>query len=74
MLEPLSRGISVMGTEPRQAHAVNLGGNFLIFAMVHALSESFVFAEAQGIDPGAFLEAVNSALFQSPFYAWPTAR
>ena len=64
-----SRGISVMGTEPRQAHAVKLGGNFLISAMVHALSESFVFAEAQGIDPGAFLEAVNSALFQSPFYA-----
>ena len=69
VLEPLSRGISVVGSEPRQANAVKLGGNFLISAMIHALSESFVFAEAQGIDPGAFLEAVNSALFQSPFYA-----
>jgi 3-hydroxyisobutyrate dehydrogenase-like beta-hydroxyacid dehydrogenase len=69
LLEPLSRGISVVGTEPRQAHAVKLGGNFLITMMVQSLSESFVYAKAQGIDPGIFFEAVNSALFQSPFYA-----
>jgi len=69
LLEPLSRGISVVGPEPRQANAVKLGGNFLISAMIHGLAESFVFAEAQGIDPGTFAETVNSALFQSPFYA-----
>lgn len=68
LLEPLSRGISVVGTEPRQAHAVKLGGNFLITMMVQSLSESFVYAERQGVDPGKFFEAVNSALFQSPFY------
>jgi 3-hydroxyisobutyrate dehydrogenase-like beta-hydroxyacid dehydrogenase len=68
-LEPLSRGISVIGKEPRQAHALKLGGNFLISAMIHSLSEAFVYAEAQGIAPSVFLEAVNSALFQSPFYA-----
>ncbi len=68
LLEPLSRGISVVGTEPRQAHAVKLGGNFLITMMVQSLSESFVYAEKQGVDPAAFFEAVNSALFQSPFY------
>lgn len=69
VLEPLSRGISVIGKEPRQAHALKLGGNFLISAMIHSLSEAFVYAEAQGIEPAVFLEAVNSALFQSPFYA-----
>jgi len=37
--------------------------------MIQALSESFVYAAAQGIDPEAFLSSVNSALFQSPFYA-----
>jgi 3-hydroxyisobutyrate dehydrogenase-like beta-hydroxyacid dehydrogenase len=68
LLEPLSRGISVIGSEPRQAHALKLGGNFLISATIHSLSESFVYAESQGIDPRAFLEAVNSALFQSPLY------
>jgi 3-hydroxyisobutyrate dehydrogenase-like beta-hydroxyacid dehydrogenase len=69
LLEPLSRGISVIGREPRQAHAVKLGGNFLISTMIQSLSEAFVFAESQGVDPQQFLEAVNSALFQSPFYA-----
>src|SRR5271157_5841737 len=68
-LEPMSRGLSVVGKEPRQAHALKLGGNFLISAMIHTLGESFVYAEAQGIAPAAFLETVNSALFQSPLYA-----
>ncbi len=69
LLEPLSRGITVVGAEPWQAHSVKLGGNFLISAMIHSLSEAFVYAEGQGIDPAVFLETVNSALFQSPFYA-----
>jgi 3-hydroxyisobutyrate dehydrogenase-like beta-hydroxyacid dehydrogenase len=69
LLVPLSRGISVIGPEPRQAHALKLGGNFMISAMIHALGEAFVYAEAQGIAPETFLETVNSALFQSPFYA-----
>ncbi len=69
VLEPMSRGISVVGKEPRMAHAVKLGGNFLISAMIHSLSESFVFAQGQGIEPAIFMETVNSALFQSPFYA-----
>jgi 3-hydroxyisobutyrate dehydrogenase-like beta-hydroxyacid dehydrogenase len=69
LLAPLSRGLSVIGTEPRQAHALKLGGNFLISAMIHSLGESFVYAEVQGIAPSVFFEAVNSALFQSPFYA-----
>lgn len=69
ILEPMSRGISVVGSEPWQAHALKLGGNFLISTMIQSLSEAFVFAESQGIEPEVFLEAVNSALFQSPFYA-----
>lgn len=69
LLEPLSRGISVIGKEPSQAHALKLGGNFLISAMIHSLGEAFVYAKRQGIDPEVFLETVNSALFQSPFYA-----
>ena len=69
LVEPFSRGISVVGKEPRQAHALKLGGNFLISAMIHSLGEAFVFAESQGMAPEVFIETVNSALFQSPFYA-----
>lgn len=69
LLGSISRGYTIVGSEPKQAHALKLGGNFMITAMVQALSEAFVFAEAQGFDPHVFLETVNSALFQSPFYA-----
>ena len=67
LLASISRGYTVVGSEPKQAHALKLGGNFMITAMVQALSEAFVFADAQGIEPKVFLETVNSALFQSPF-------
>lgn len=69
LLETFSRGITVVGAEPSQAHAVKLAGNFLITMMIQSLSEAIVFARASGIDPATLLETVNSALFQSPFYA-----
>ncbi len=68
LFEPFSRGVSVVGEEPRQAHAVKLGGNFMISAMIHSMSEAFVYAKAQGVDPEAFIETINHALFQSPLY------
>jgi len=69
LLTAISRGITVVGKDPRQAHAVKLGGNFLMIAMIHSLSEAFVFADRQGVEPERFFEAVNNALFQSPCYA-----
>jgi len=69
LLEMLSRGITVVGAEPGQAHAMKLGGNFLISAMIQALCDGCVYAESQGIDAATFLETANNALFQSPFYA-----
>jgi 3-hydroxyisobutyrate dehydrogenase-like beta-hydroxyacid dehydrogenase len=69
LLEPLARGVSVVGALPKHAHALKLGGNFLISAMIHSLSEAFVYAQSQDIDPELFFETVNNALFQSPFYA-----
>src|SRR5271154_3124261 len=68
LLEEISRGITVVSEEPWRAHALKIGGNFLITAMIESLSEAMVFAEAQGIDPALFLETVNTALFRSPFY------
>jgi 3-hydroxyisobutyrate dehydrogenase-like beta-hydroxyacid dehydrogenase len=68
LLGYFSRGVTVVSENPWSAHALKLGGNFLITAMIASLTESFVYAEALEIDPEVFLEAVNSALFQSPFY------
>jgi 3-hydroxyisobutyrate dehydrogenase-like beta-hydroxyacid dehydrogenase len=68
VFEPMSRGITVIGEEPSQAHAAKLAGNFTISMMIQTLSEAIVFGKASGIDPALLLETINSALFQSPFY------
>jgi 3-hydroxyisobutyrate dehydrogenase-like beta-hydroxyacid dehydrogenase len=68
LLESFSRVVTVVGEKPSAAHALKLGGNFLITAMIASLSESLVYAEALGIQPGIFLEVVNGGLFRSPFY------
>ncbi len=68
VLQAVSRGLTVVSDQPWRAHALKLGGNFMIAAMVQAMSEASVFAESQGIPPALFLETVNSALFQSVFY------
>jgi 3-hydroxyisobutyrate dehydrogenase-like beta-hydroxyacid dehydrogenase len=68
LLESVSRGLTVVSGEPWQAHALKLGGNFMITAMIQTLSEAFVYAESQGIPPALFHQTVNSALFQSQLY------
>jgi 3-hydroxyisobutyrate dehydrogenase-like beta-hydroxyacid dehydrogenase len=68
LLEAFSRGVTIVAEKPSSAHALKLGGNFLITAMIASLSESLTYAEANGIEPSLFLETVNSALFRSPLY------
>lgn len=68
VLDAIGQGLTIVGNEAWQAHAFKLGGNFMISAMVQTISEAFVFASSQGIHPELFLETVNEALFQSPFY------
>jgi 3-hydroxyisobutyrate dehydrogenase-like beta-hydroxyacid dehydrogenase len=68
LLDTFSRGVTVVSEKPSSAHALKLGGNFLITAMIASLSEGLVYAEALGIEPRIYLETINSALFQSPFY------
>ena len=67
VLELISRGHTVAGSRPSQANALKLAGNFMISSMIASLSEAFTVVESQAVDPGIFLETVNSALFQSPF-------
>jgi 3-hydroxyisobutyrate dehydrogenase-like beta-hydroxyacid dehydrogenase len=68
LAEKFSRGITVVAETPWSAHGLKLAGNFLITAMIASLTEAFLSAEKLGIEPEVFLETVNSALFQSPFY------
>lgn len=69
LLESFTRKIMVVSDKPSAAHGLKLSGNFLMMAMIASLSESATLAEALGIEPQVFLETVNEAAFQSPFYA-----
>ncbi|HZZ38779.1 MAG TPA: NAD(P)-dependent oxidoreductase [Acidobacteriaceae bacterium] len=68
LLETFSRGVTVVSEHPWSAHALKLGGNFLITAMIASLTEAIVYAEGMQIEPAVFIETVNNALFQSKFY------
>ncbi len=68
LLQQISRGMTLVSSEPWQAHALKLGGNLMITAMIQTLSEAFVYATSQGLDPALFHQAINNALFQSPLY------
>lgn len=68
LIERYSRGVTVVGQQPWAAHAMKIGGNFMITAMIASLTEGFLFAESEGIDPAVYLQVVNQGLFQSPFY------
>ena len=69
VFEAIGRGTSVVGTEPWQANAVKLSGNFLIAAALESLGEAFALVRKCGIDASQFLEIVDNALFKSPLYA-----
>lgn len=68
LLESISRGLTIVSSEPWQAHALKLGGNLMITSMIQTLSEAFIYAESQGIPPALLHQTVNSALFQSQLY------
>lgn len=67
ILSALGQEVHVVGERPHQAHAVKLGGNFLIAAMLEALSEAYVLVEKNGVKREAFYEVVR-AFFRSPVY------
>jgi 3-hydroxyisobutyrate dehydrogenase-like beta-hydroxyacid dehydrogenase len=68
IVEAVGAGSTIVGDQPWQANVVKLAGNFTIAAMIEALGEAFALARKSGVEPGTFLEVINSALFKSPIY------
>jgi len=67
MLEAMGRKLFILGTDAPQANVLKLAGNFLIAAMLEALSEAFALTRKAGIEPLKYLEIMNT-LYQSPVY------
>lgn len=68
VFEAMGRATFIVGTEPWQANATKLCGNFMIMSMLEAFGEAFATLRKSEVDPKKFLEIMN-ALFQSPVYA-----
>ncbi len=67
LFEAIGRNTFTIGSEPWQANALKLFGNFMIASMIESLSEAFAAMRKAGIDHHLFLEVLNE-LFQSPVY------
>jgi 3-hydroxyisobutyrate dehydrogenase-like beta-hydroxyacid dehydrogenase len=68
LFDAIGRQTFVLGSDPSQANAVKLCGNFMIAAMLEAFSEAFATLRKADVAPYAFLEVMNG-LFGSPVYA-----
>ena len=67
LFEAIGRRTFHAGSEPWQANAVKLCGNFMIASMLETFSEAFATMRKSQIDHHLFLEVMNE-LFASPVY------
>jgi 3-hydroxyisobutyrate dehydrogenase-like beta-hydroxyacid dehydrogenase len=68
LFDAIGRQTFVAGTEPWQANAVKLCGNFMIASLIEAFGEANATLRKAGVTPQLFLEIMN-ALMASPIYA-----
>jgi 3-hydroxyisobutyrate dehydrogenase-like beta-hydroxyacid dehydrogenase len=71
-VEPLCAAIGQrtyrFGSDPQAANVVKLAGNFLLGAMVEALSEAFTLVRKSSIDVQAFSDLLTTSMFDAPAY------
>jgi 3-hydroxyisobutyrate dehydrogenase-like beta-hydroxyacid dehydrogenase len=65
LFDAIGRKTFVIGSEPWQANAAKVCGNFMIISMIEALGEACATLRKAGVAPEAFLEIIN-ALMASP--------
>ncbi len=56
------------GMDPPGANVVKLAGNFLLAAMIEALSEAFTLVRKSGVDRQAFSDLLTTLMFNAPAY------
>jgi 3-hydroxyisobutyrate dehydrogenase-like beta-hydroxyacid dehydrogenase len=67
LFDAVGRLTFTTGSEPWQANAVKLCGNFMIASMLEAFGEAFATLRKADVAPQVFLEIMNT-LFASPVY------
>lgn len=67
LFDAVGRETFIAGSEPWQANAIKLCGNFMIASMLETFGEAFATLRKAAVAPGTFLD-IMSALFGSPVY------
>jgi 3-hydroxyisobutyrate dehydrogenase-like beta-hydroxyacid dehydrogenase len=57
-----------VGSEPAQANAVKIAGNFMIAAAIEAMAEAVVMTEAYGVQAAELMNVLTNTLFAAPVY------
>jgi 3-hydroxyisobutyrate dehydrogenase-like beta-hydroxyacid dehydrogenase len=57
-----------VGSEPRQANAVKLAGNFMLAAAIETMGEAAALVERHGVPAAEMLNVLTSTLFAAPAY------
>lgn len=68
LLEAIGQRVWRIGTEPPQANAVKLAGNFMIAAAIESMAEAVVMTGRFGLPPSALLDVMTNSLFAAPVY------
>jgi 3-hydroxyisobutyrate dehydrogenase-like beta-hydroxyacid dehydrogenase len=68
LFDAVGRQVFVAGSEPWQANALKLCGNFTIASMLETFGEAFAALRKAKVDPHVFLDTMV-ALYGSPVYA-----
>lgn len=68
LLDAMGQRTWRLGSEPVEASAAKLAGNFLIAAAIESMGEAVVMAERYGVPPAALLEILTNTLFAAPVY------
>jgi 3-hydroxyisobutyrate dehydrogenase-like beta-hydroxyacid dehydrogenase len=68
-LELMAQRVWPLGDDPRSAAVAKIAVNYNIIHAIQAIGESVTLAEANGIEPAAFVELLTSTLFGGAAYS-----
>jgi len=57
-----------LGSDPSQAAAAKIAGNFMIASVIETIGEATTLAARHGVPPEMLLEVLTSSLFSAPVY------
>jgi 3-hydroxyisobutyrate dehydrogenase-like beta-hydroxyacid dehydrogenase len=70
LLEVLGQRTWRLGSDPVQAVAAKIAGNFMIASAIETMGEATTLAARHGVPPDALLEILTSSLFSAPVFQY----